>query len=123
MNLLDDAIKLAKQIAQSDFSVPVTVEFQGLTFDTHALATRRFVEYDQDGYEINATRIHIDFPEEALKENGVITRNSEGLVDLSGMLATYTDATNTSRKYIVTQTRVSETLGLIVCILQRHGDN
>lgn len=123
MDLLGDARELAKDIVQGDFSTTASVEFKGLIFDMKILATRRFIEIDQQGVDISATVIHLNFSEDVLKENGVVTRNEKSLVDLSGMLVTYKDSTRTLQKYIVTKTRASETFGLIVCILQRYGNN
>jgi len=93
---------------------PITI--QGVT-------SRHHIEFNQDGYPVNATNAHILLSENDLKANGLITRDTRGNVALDAWLASWVDGTGESRTYKIVQTKPSETLGLIICTVGRYGTN
>lgn len=122
---LNRAIEDARRIiTDGGFNVTITLTSPlSVDYTVQGVASRRHLEYDQEGYSINSTLIHATLVEAELIAQGIEVRNERGEVSLGKWLLTYTDATNTERTYSIIQTRPSETLGLIVCILQRYGVN
>jgi len=123
---IERAIRDARQIvARGGFSVSITLLPLGALDPTitKGVASRHNIEFDENGYPINATNSHITLSENELTNLGLTTRNAKGNVNLDGWLATWTDGTGTARTFKIVQTKPSETLGLIICTLGRYGTN
>lgn len=119
------AIRDARRIVTGGgFNTPVTLtDPLGVEHATQGVCSRHHLEFDTDGYPVNSTNAHILFSETALVDLGLTVRNANDEVDLNAWLATYVDGTGTTRIYKIVQTRPSETLGLIICIVGRYGTN
>jgi len=125
MDLINRAIRDSKRfVTAGGFNVPITLTPPvGDNVTVEGIASRHHIEFDQDGYPINSTNAHVLLSETALTDVGLTVRNSRDEVQLEGYIMEYTDGTGTLRKYKIVQTRPSETLGLIVCIMGRYGSN
>lgn len=72
---------------------------------------------DTEGNTINSRKAHISFSESLLTDQGYVTRNDDGVVNLKNHLVTVIDSTGTSVQYIVREVFPDETVGLMVCML------
>jgi len=122
---INRAIRDAKRfITTGGFNVEMTLEPPvGDSVIIQGLATRRTLEFDQDGYPVNSSLAHVLLVESSIVEAGVTVRNARGEVALENHLISWTDGTGTLRKYKIVQTLPSETVGLITCKLGRYGTN
>lgn len=122
---IDRAIRDAKRfVTAGGFNVEMTLEPPvGDSVIIQGVATRRTLEFDQEGYNVNSTLAHVLLSESALIDAGITVRNARGEVALDGFLISWIDGTGTLRKYKIVQALPSETLGLITCKLGRYGTN
>lgn len=123
---IEKAIRDAKRFTTAGgFNVPITVTPPGGgdPVIVQGIPTRHVLEFDAQGYPINSTNAHVLFSESALTDAGFTVRNADDVVALENFLVSYVDGTNVRRTYKIIQTKPSETLGLIVCIIGRYGTN
>jgi hypothetical protein len=122
---IDRPVRDARKIVTAGgFNTAVTLTTPaGVETAAQGVCSRHHLEFDTDGYPVNSTNAHILFSETALTALGLTVRNAADEVDLNAWLATYVDGTGVSRTYKIVQTRPSETLGLIICIVGRYGTN
>lgn len=86
------------------------------------IASRHFLEVTDDGANAISTNAHVLLSELALVEAGVTVRANDE-IDLQGYKIAWTDATGTTRNYIIDDVSPSETVALLVCKLTRYGSN
>ena len=123
---IDRAIRDARAIVtKGGFSVDVTLTLPNETepIVCKAITSRHHIEFDENGYPVNATNSHILLSENDLVSLGLTVRNSKGNVALEGWLVSWIDGTGANKTYKIVQTKPSETLGLIICIVGRYGTN
>ncbi len=123
---IDRAIRDARTIVtKGGFSVDVTLAIPNVVepVTCKAITSRHHIEFDENGYPINATNSHVLFSEIDLVSLGLTVRNAKGNVALEGWLVSWIDGTGANKTYKIVQTKPSETLGLIICIVGRYGTN
>lgn len=123
---IDRAIRDARQIVtQGGFNVAITLTLPNVDepIVVQGLASRHHIEFDENGYPINASNSHLLLSENDLTSLGLTVRNAKGNVALEGWLASWVDGTGTARTYKIVQTKPSETLGLIICTVGKYGTN
>jgi len=123
---IDRAIRDARRIVtKGGFNVAITLTLPNVVDPVvvQGLASRHHIEFDENGYPINASNSHLLLSENDLTSLGLTVRNSKGNVALEGWLANWVDGTGTARTYKIVQTKPSETLGLIICIVGKYGTN
>lgn len=123
---IDRAIRDARQIVtKGGFNVAITLTLPNVVDPVvvQGLASRHHIEFDENGYPINASNSHLLLSENDLTSLGLTVRNAKGNVALEGWLASWVDGTGTARTYKIVQTKPSETLGLIICTVGKYGTN
>lgn len=123
---IDRAIRDARQIVtKGGFNVAITLTLPNVDDPVvvQGLASRHHIEFDENGYPINASNSHLLLSENDLTSLGLTVRNTKGNVALEGWLASWVDGTGTARNYKIIQTKPSETLGLIICTVGKYGTN
>lgn len=123
---IDRAIRDARQIVtKGGFNVAITLTLPNVVDPVvvQGLASRHHIEFDENGYPINASNSHLLLSENDLTSLGLTVRNTKGNVALEGWLANWVDGTGTARNYKIIQTKPSETLGLIICTVGKYGTN
>ena len=123
---IDRAIRDARQIVtKGGFNVAITLTLPNVVDPVvvQGLASRHHIEFDENGYPVNASNSHLLLSENDLISLGLTVRNAKGNVALEGWLASWVDGTGTARTYKIVQTKPSETLGLIICIVGKYGTN
>ena len=93
----------------------------GYPITVKGIAMKHHNSISTDGLPINSENSHISIIESSLVEEGFITRDAAGKVNLRNYIVEYCDATGIERKSIIKETMPDETLGLIVCILGNYG--
>jgi hypothetical protein len=81
---IDRAIRDARRIVTGGgFNSPVTVTpLNGDPIIIQGVTSRHHIEFNQDGYPVNATNAHVIFSETDLVSKGLTVRNSRGEVAL-----------------------------------------
>ncbi len=117
---LQRAIQDVKRFSQGDFSVEIsfTTPDESKTVTVDGLVTRHNLSVNPEtGGYVNARNVHCAVAESVLKDAGYTTRNAGGEIDLTDHKVKWTDATETEKEYIVAETMPSDTVGLIIFIL------
>lgn len=97
--------------------INLTTPTDSLSVDVTGLGTGMFLNMDNEGNTVNASKFHISIPEKVLTDLTYPVRNGKGNVALIDHKVAVKDNTGTLRHYVINQCFPNSTLGLIVCIL------
>ena len=111
--VLNMAIADAKEIMNGEFAVELTITPSGLSAVTiNGLATRHSQGFDTDLLPIVSDNAHCTFSEKDLNDEGIVTRNSKGHVDIKDWKVSWIDAIGQAI-YKFGEAGPDRTLGLI----------
>lgn len=125
--LLDKIKKDAAKIItdKKGFAVPIkiTTPDKTTTVEFSGLFTEHYSGVGDDGRRVSSQNAHLSFPEKALTDQGYVTRNSKGDVDLKQHVFEVTIDSETIKTYWAASYHPDNTLGLILCILSSYVQN
>ena len=107
-----------------EFAQPLTIQPPtGDAVNINGVYSDHMNTYDESGMPITGKAVYVTISETSLIELSYTTRNAAGLIDLKGHLVTITYADESTRQYIVTETRPDYTINLIILVLGEYGGN
>jgi len=124
MSILDRARKDMQKILTdlSGFAVEVDITLNGNTVKVGGVMSNHHVKISDSGVPVNSKKASVTVSEQALKEAGLMVRNSDEEVDLYKARVTYKDSTGKPGSYYCSQFFPDETTGNIVMMLQKDID-
>ena len=121
---IDRAIQDAKRFVTSGgFEVNITLKTpdEATTLEIKGTSSRHHNSIDTDGLPVSSLNVHITIAEQDLIDNSYPYRNSKDEVSLRKHFVSCPDSRNEIRDYLIREVWPDETLGLIVCILEKNG--
>lgn len=117
---LDQAIADMKKYTQAGFSREIT--FTKPDHSQSAIVRGLVSKHNlginpATGAPINSRNAHISVVESLLIEAPYNTRDDKGEINIKGDMVSWVDASGVPCKYLIDETMMSHTLGLIVCTL------
>ena len=126
--LLENARKMARQYATKGgfeetifISTPPNAAITK-SIETTGLASKHWINYDDNGAPINTKNAHICVSESDLNDKEMYVRNTNEEVQMYGYRVSVRDNSNALKEYKVIEQHPNETLGLIVLILGDYDD-
>lgn len=99
------------------------IDADGVEATVEAMPTSHWMRLDNsDGVDVDTKNAHIAVSEKLLTDEGYTTRNASGEIAMLGHVVKWKDARGVEGVYTVRQTYPSNTVGIIVIILEDHEE-
>lgn len=121
--LLESARKIAQRhVTKGGFEENITISTPPNatvpnSIQTTGLASKHWINYDENGAPINSKNAHICISETDLTEKGFYVRNKNEEVNMLRYIVSVKDSSGGTKEYEVIEQHPNETMGLIVLIL------
>lgn len=119
MSIYEMAIRDWKKFSQQREAT--FIDADGVEATVQAMPTSHWMSLgNSDGVDVDTKNAHIAVSEKLLTDEGYTTRNASGEISMLGHVVKWKDARGVEGVYTVRQTYPSNTVGIIVIILEDH---
>jgi hypothetical protein len=126
-DILSRARKDFRRITECAFNLSIVLKDRnGVEATVPALGSHHTIWFDTDGQFVDANNVHISFIEDALKEASpqYTLRDSRGEINMKGHTVKFSDEKiGLSREWHIKRTWPSNTIGTVVCLVERFEDS